>query len=75
MVAEGNITGRSFSSSPTVGGSFRFSGDLPPSESWLNWVNAGVNHHSAIAPGHLAKKLKKVAKHLSIGFVEITERN
>ncbi len=75
VVAEGNITGRSFSSSPTVGGSFRFSGDLPPSESWLNWVNAGVNHHSAIAPGHLAKKVKKVAKHLSIGFVEITERN
>ncbi len=73
VVAEGNITERSFSSSPTVGGAFRFSGNLSPAESWLNWVNAGVNHHSAIAPGHLANKVKKVAEYLNIGFVEITE--
>ncbi len=73
VVAEGNITERSFINSPTVGGAFRFSGDLSAGENWLKWVNAGVNHHSAIAPGHLAEKVHKVAEYLSIGCIEITE--
>ena len=61
------------SNSPTVGGAFRFSGNLSADENWLKWINAGVNHHSAIAPGHLAEKVHKVAEYLSIGCVEITD--
>ena len=72
IAAEGEITGRSFPQSPTVGGAFRFSGGGPVEQAWKRWAEAGVNHHSAAAPGHLADQTAVVAKFLKIGFVRVS---
>ncbi len=69
VVAEGEITGRELPLSPTTGGLFRFASGPAP-EAWRRWASAGVNHHSAAAPGHLARAVATMASHLGIGFVE-----
>lgn len=71
IAAEGEVTGRSFPDSPTVGGAFRFSGTEPVEVAWRRWAEAGVNHHSAAAPGHLADQIEMVARFLGIGFVRV----
>lgn len=72
IAAEGEVTGRSFPDSPTVGGAFRFSGGDPVDAAWACWAEAGVNHHSAAAPGHLADRVRVVARFLEIGFVRVS---
>lgn len=72
IAAEGEVTGRSFPDSPTVGGAFRFSGTEPVEIAWRRWAKAGVNHHSAAAPGHLADQVEIVARFLGIGFVRVS---
>ena len=72
IAAEGEVTGRSFPMSPTVGGAFRFSGGGPVDRVWQRWAEAGVNHHSAATPGHLAEQVGVVARFLSIGFVRVS---
>ncbi len=72
IVAEGEITSRSFPDSPTVGGVFKFSGEEPVQEAWRRWAEAGVNHHSALAPGHLADQVRVVARFLSIGYLRVS---
>lgn len=72
IAAEGEITGRSFPDSPTVGGAFRFAGGKPVGEAWRHWALAGANHHSAVAPGSLAAGVGVVARYLRIGYVRIT---
>jgi L-arabinose isomerase len=71
VTAEGEVTDRRFSKSPTVGGAFRFASSLSPQNAWKSWVEAGVNHHSALAPGHLARAVDRVAGYLGVGFVAI----
>ena len=66
VVAEGEITGRALPSSPTVGGAFRFANGSVV-EAWTRWAASGVNHHSAIAPGHLASAVAATAKFANIG--------
>ena len=72
IAAEGDVTGRSFPQSPTVGGAFRFSANEPVESVWQRWAEAGVNHHSAAAPGHLAGQVEVVARFLGIGFVRVS---
>ena len=72
IVAEGHITERSLPQSPTVGGVFRFAGDAGVAESWRAWAAAGVNHHSACSPGHLADDVATVARHLNVGCVQVS---
>lgn len=72
IVAEGHITERSLPRSPTVGGVFRFAGDAGVAESWRAWAAAGVNHHSACSPGHLADDVATVARHLNVGCVQVS---
>lgn len=71
IAAEGEITGRSFPDSPTVGGAFRFAGGQPVGEAWRRWALAGANHHSAAAPGSLADEVGVVARFLRIGFAQV----
>ena len=71
IAAEGEVTSRSFPDSPTVGGAFRFSGTEPVEGVWRRWAESGVNHHSAIAPGHLGEMVEVVARFLGIGFVRV----
>lgn len=72
VAAEGEVTGRSFPRSPTVGGAFRFRGEEAVESAWRRWVEAGVNHHSALAPGRLADQTAIVARFLGIGFVRVS---
>ncbi|MCY4104864.1 MAG: hypothetical protein OXG55_16635 [bacterium] len=72
IVAEGHITERSLPQSPTVGGVFRFAGDAGVAESWRAWAAAGVNHHSACSPGHLAADVAAVAHHLGVGCIQVS---
>lgn len=72
IAAEGEITERSFPDSPTAGGAFRFAGDDPVGEVWRRWALAGVNHHSACAPGRLADQVATVANYLKIGFIQVS---
>ena len=72
IVAEGQITERSLPHSPTVGGVFRFAGDAGVAESWRAWAAAGVNHHSAASPGHLAGDVAAVAHHLGVGCIQVS---
>ena len=73
IAAEGEITGRSFPDSPTVGGAFRFAGGQPVGEAWRRWALAGANHHSAAAPGSLANEVGVVARYLGIGFARVSQ--
>lgn len=71
IVAEGEITDRSFPNSPTVGGAFRFGGSSPVGEVWTQWADTGVNHHSALSPGHLGDEVAAVARHLGVGVARV----
>ena len=70
VVAEGEITGRELPRNPTAGGVFRFSTN-PVTKAWTRWASAGVNHHSAIAPGHLAQSVASVAKFAGVDCVVV----
>ena len=70
VVAEGEISGRALRSSPTVSGLFRFESG-PVDSTWERWANAGVNHHSAVSPGHLAGQIKAVANYLQVGCITV----
>ncbi len=70
IAAEGSITGRSFPNSPTVGGAFRFAGTDTVTEAWQRWAETGVNHHSAVGPGHIGGQVATVARFLGIGFTQ-----
>ena len=70
VVADGEITGRELPKNPTAGGVFRFT-TSPVTEAWTRWAGAGVNHHSAIAPGHLAQSVASVAKFAGVDCVVI----
>ena len=70
VVAEGEITGRELPRNPTAGGVFRFT-TSPVTEAWTRWACAGVNHHSAIAPGHLAQSVASVAKFAGVKCVVV----
>lgn len=72
IAAEGEVTGRSFPQSPTVGGAFRFGGNEPVESVWRRWAESGVNHHSAASPGHLADQVEIVARFLGVGFVSVS---
>ena len=72
IVAEGHITERSLPRSPTVGGVFRFAGEAGVAGSWRAWAAAGVNHHSAASPGHLAGDVAQVARYLGVGCVQVS---
>ena len=71
IAAEGEITGRAFPDSPTVGGAFRFASGHPVGEAWRRWALSGANHHSAAAPGSLANEVGVVARYLGIGFARV----
>lgn len=70
IIAEGQISGRALHSSPTVGGLFRFESG-PVGAAWERWANAGVNHHSAVCPGHLARQVRAVANYLQVGCITV----
>ena len=70
VVAEGEVTGRELPVNPTTGGVFRFS-TSPVTDAWSRWASAGVNHHSAIAPGHLAQSVASVAKFVGVDCVVV----
>ncbi len=70
VVAEGHITGRELPDNPTVGGMFRFSHE-PVTEAWTRWAAAGVNHHSAISPGHLGSAVAAMANFARVGCTVI----
>ena len=70
VVAEGAVTDRSFPASPSVGGAFKFNGDDVVS-TWSQWAMAGVNHHSALASGHIADDVAVIARFLKIGCVNV----
>jgi L-arabinose isomerase len=72
VAAEGEITGRAWPEAGTVNGAFRFAGG-GAAQAWARWVEAGANHHSALAPGHLAARLGVVGRLLGVEVVT-TER-
>jgi len=72
IAAEGDITSRSFPNSPTVGGAFRFAGGSSVGEAWQRWAESGVNHHSAVGPGHIGTQVATVAHFLGIGFMQVS---
>lgn len=71
VTLEGEVLGQATSASPTSGGMLRFGGDHP-THAWSRWVAAGVGHHSALARGHVADSVAKVAAHLTIDAVDAT---
>lgn len=68
VAAPGTVTNRRFPATGTVNGAFRFAAGAVE-HTWPRWVAAGVNHHSAAAPGHLAAAVTALAKHLGLGAV------
>lgn len=72
VVAEGAITERALTASPTVGGAFRFGGPADVAASWRRWVLAGANHHDALAAGHIGRPVTSLARLLGVGVVSIS---
>lgn len=72
IAAEGYITERRVSASPTVGGAFRFSGDGDSTAAWRQWARAGANHHDALAAGHIAGQVAALTGYLGVGFVRVS---
>ena len=70
VVAEGEITGRELPANPTVGCVFRFSNGSV-AEAWTRWTGFGVNHHSAISPGHLASAVAAVANFAHVDYTVV----
>jgi L-arabinose isomerase len=70
VVAEGYVTDRLFPAKPSVGGAFKFNAEDVVS-TWSQWAMAGVNHHSALASGHIADDVAVIARFLKIGCVKV----
>lgn len=70
VVAEGELTTRTFPMTGTVNGAFRFAAG-PAAETWAAWARAGVNHHSAATPGLLGDAVARLATHLGVGCVRL----
>jgi len=68
--AEGVSTGRGFPATGTPNGAFRFASGSPKT-AWEAWIRAGVNHHSALAKGHLASAVERVALALGIEHIAV----
>jgi L-arabinose isomerase len=68
--ADGAITGRGFPAVGTPHGAFRFASG-PARIAWGDWIRAGVNHHSALAKGHLASAVERVSSALGIEHVTV----
>lgn len=73
VTAEGFITDRTFPNSPTVSGAFTFQDELPVTKNCKQWIEAGVNHHSAAGPGHFADVVSTVAYFLGAEHIHITQ--
>jgi hypothetical protein len=69
VVAEGWFGPRSLPETGTPHAAFRFAGDAGVGAAWGSWARAGVNHHSAATPGHLADDIAAVAHELGVGCV------
>jgi L-fucose isomerase-like protein len=70
VIAEGELTGRSFPETGTANGGFRFSSSAA-TEGYRRWALAGANHHSSSTPGHLGDQVAGVAAQLGVGAVRI----
>lgn len=68
IVAQGELTTRTFPETGTVNGAFRFR-DGPVEAAWARWASAGVNHHSSATPGDLSADVVTVARHLGVEAV------
>ena len=68
--ADGAVTGKGFPAVGTPNGAFRFASG-PASIAWRDWIRAGVNHHSALAKGHLSSAVERVAAALGIEHVTV----
>ncbi|MFN2629877.1 MAG: hypothetical protein ABR569_14790 [Gaiellaceae bacterium] len=65
IAAEGAFSGRSFPSTGTANGAFRFDRGL---EGWKMWCRLGANHHSSASPGSLAASAAACARYVGIGY-------
>lgn len=75
VIAEGELTARTFPQTGTANGAFRFGrGDArePVAQAWKRWAQAGSNHHSSATPGHLGDAVAAVAAHLGVGAVRVS---
>lgn len=73
VVAEGELTRRTFPQTGTVNGAFLFGdGATPVAQAWKRWAQAGANHHSSATPGHLGDAVAAVAAHLGVGVVRVS---
>jgi L-arabinose isomerase len=68
IVAQGEVTNRSWPKLKTVNGSFRFAAGL---EGWTSWCEAGVNHHSALTSASAVAKLRGLCGFLGAELVEV----
>ena len=73
VIAEGELTARTFPQTGTVNGAFRFGdGSVPVAQAWKAWAQAGANHHSSATPGHLGDAVAAVAAQLGVGAVRVS---
>lgn len=73
VIAEGELTARSFPQTGTANGAFRFGdGSEPVAQAWKRWAQAGANHHSSATPGHLGDAVAAVAAQLGVGAVRVS---
>jgi L-arabinose isomerase len=63
IAGEGSFSGRSFPSTGTANGGFRFDRGL---EGWRTWCLLGANHHSSATPGSLAAAATACARYVGI---------
>ncbi len=73
IVAEGEITGRSFPRTGTPNGAFRFTG-LTAADGYRQWALSGASHHSCLGTGLLGDDIALVASHLGVGCVRVSPR-
>lgn len=73
VVAEGELTQRTFPRTGTFNAAFRFTSRVEPVDRpWVRWAEAGVNHHASLARGHLAFEVGLIARLSGVGFVRVT---
>lgn len=75
VVAEGELTARTFPQTGTANGAFRFGDPArgePVAQAWKRWAQAGANHHSSATPGHLGDAVAAVAAQLGVGVVRVS---
>jgi L-arabinose isomerase len=70
VVAEGFFTGREYSDTGVPNAGFRF-GELLLGQAWADWARAGVTHHSAATPAHVADDIRSIARLVGAEFVRI----